>query len=108
MTPQCDDLVPLMATLFWGLPVVAYFWIRRRRKVPGASLRLGRLVITLWVLTFALQILSLFLGFTTLEGNRSGCGPKLAIFAVLVAAYAAILYTLDAKPKGGDGANDNV
>jgi hypothetical protein len=53
-------------------------------------------------LAIPLSILSLFLGFSKLEGNYvNGCGSAFAIFAVLVAAYAAILYSLNAKPKGG-------
>lgn len=108
-TMICDDLVHLMGLLFWGLPFLAYYWLRRRRLVAGASRTLGRLVITLWVLTFPLQILSLFLGFSKLEGNYSdGCGSPLAIFAALVVAYAALLYTLNAKPKAGGGANNDA
>ena len=91
----CDDLVHFMVLPFWGLPFFAYFWIRRRRQVAGASLTLGRVVITLWALTFPVEILSLFLGFSRLEGNYSdGCGGPIAVLAVLVAAYAALLYTL--------------
>ena len=106
---NCEGLFPLMGLLFWGLPFLAYYWLRRRRKVAGASLTLGRLVITLWVLSIPLSILSLLLGFSKLEGNyRDGCWAAYAMFAVLVAAYAAILYTLNAKPKGGDGANNDV
>jgi hypothetical protein len=105
----CDDLVHLMGLLFWGLPFLAYFWLRRRRQVAGVSLTLGRVVITLWVLTFPVQVLSLFLGFSKLEGNYSdGCGSAFTIFAVLVAAYAALLYTWNAKPKGSDGANNDA
>jgi len=99
---DCGGVIPLMPWLFWGLPLLAYYWIRRRRKVPGASLTLGRVVIALWALAIPLSILSLFLGFSKLEGNYgNGCGSAFAIFAVLVAAYAAILYSLNAKPKGG-------
>ena len=105
----CDDLVHLMGLLFWGLPFLAYFWLRRRRQVAGASLTWGRLVIALWVLTFPLTLLSLFLGFSKLEGNyMSGCGSAFAIFAVLVAAYATLLCTLNAKPKSSDGENKSA
>jgi hypothetical protein len=90
-----------------ALPFLAYHWLRRRRKVTGASLTLGRLVITVWILSFPLLILSLFLGFSKLEGNH-GCGSAYAMLAALVAAHAALLYTLNAKPKGGDGANNDA
>lgn len=98
---RCDDFVPLMGWLFWGLPFLAYFWLRRRKKVAGASRTLGRVVMTLWVLSFPLLILSFVLGFSRLEGNYGdGCGSAYAILAVLVAAYAALLLTMNARQKG--------
>jgi hypothetical protein len=105
----CEGPVRLGGLLFWALPFLAYYWIRRRKKVAGASLTLGRLVITLWILTFPLTILSLFLGFSKLEGNYAdGCGSAYLALAVLAAAHAALLHTLNAKPKGGDGANNDA
>jgi len=89
--------VPLFTLLFWGLPFAAGFWIWRRRKIAGASLRVGRLVLIAWFATFPLVILSLILGLTKLEGNsvNSQCAQALVMFVALITGYVALFRSFD-------------
>ena len=103
----CD--VPFLfigGLLFWGLPFFANYWLRRRKRVAGASLFLGRLMIVLWVVTIFLVVLSFVVGFSRLEGNyRDGsCWTSFGMFAVLIAAYGVLLLTLQGKPRGSGDA----
>lgn len=97
---DCDAAMPVIGMLFWGLPIAAVYWIRRRRQIAGASLTLGRTVLILWFLTFPVLILSLFLGFSRLEGNYRGstCWMALATFTVLIAAYVLLFRSLKPGP----------
>jgi hypothetical protein len=105
-----QSISPLFFLAFWGVPVAAGYWIWHQRKIAGASLFVGRLVLILWFATFPVLILSLFLGISKLEGNsvESQCSQALVMFAALIAAYVALFRSFGRLPDASASASESA